>query len=208
MIHTVRIGDVKETLLLAHCSNTRPRVHAEWDENSIAAQHAALMHDAPYLHEALEAKHYAAASDLIRLVALWWYGGCYVDLDVEIMEMEALFSLMLRAHFEGKVFIGKEDSHYVCGAVIVAPPKHPFIRRMLDVYAGLHFADTFDGKVTGTTLLTDEVYKRDDVVALEPSVFHPIHYTTIGQLSHDERRTVAKEFKSITLHHFAGSWIK
>lgn len=162
-----------------------------------------------YYYQALQAKHWAAASDVLRLMVLWRFGGCYVDSDVEIVDLDKLKSMMLLAHDRNEAILGLEDAHNVCGAVIIAPPKHKFITRMLDVYAGLNFSDTFEGSggtVNGTTLLTREAHGRDDVRLEQPPVFHPVHFSTIHQLSLDERRAVAKEFGSTTLHHFNHSW--
>lgn len=211
MLHTIWLGGGEKSPLLKRCEATWPSLRKEWNEQTLFACHAMTMKDAPYLHEALEAKHWAAASDLLRLVALWCFGGVYIDCDVEILRPDMLVEKLCLAGVGNRVIIGREDSVNVCGAVIVAPPRHPFIARMLDVYAGLSFKDTFEGSggtVNGTTLLTREASGRNDVIFTSPEVFSPIHWSTIKSLSLEERHAVATEFKSITLHHYAGSWVK
>ena len=56
-----------------------------------------------YVHEAILNKRYAFASDFIRFLALYNYGGIYLDSDVEVLKS---FNDLLHLRY----FIGKENS--------------------------------------------------------------------------------------------------
>ncbi len=165
--------------------------------------------DAPYYDEACAAGHWAAASDVLRICLLWCFGGFYTDSDLEIIDHGRLKELVLLSAFANKAILGKEDASNVCGAVIIAPPRHPFLTRMLDLYSGLRFTDTYnDTDCNGTTLLTREATGRDDVLLQPSTVFYGVHFTQVKQMTITERVSMAKESNSICLHHWDFSWEK
>lgn len=94
-----------------------------------------------FLREAIEKKKWAFASDMVRVYALFHYGGIYLDTDVEVYKtFDNLLSL--------DAFIGRENSFHLDGRRTVkyltshcmgAVKKHPFFKACLDYYEGRHF---------------------------------------------------------------------
>lgn len=154
------------------------------------------LRDMPYFRDAYAANHWAGASDVARLALLYELGGVYLDCDVEVIDLPRLLELQ-----DGKCHLGLEDEKNVCGAVIVAPPKHEFVGHMLDVYRNTKFSDTFNGRCNGTTLLTAATWERKiaDVALHAPHDFYPWHW---GSSSRDKLWTVG----AITAHHWAHQW--
>jgi mannosyltransferase OCH1-like enzyme len=163
-----------------------------------------------YLKEALVREHWAGASDVLRLVALWEFGGIYLDMDVEICDAFALAAMEHDAFKKGLFTAGWEDEHGLCGAVMIAPPRHPFVEAMLARYAALRFDDTFNGRENGTTLLAKEAarWRTSKYVQLvPPPVFYPWHWRD-KDFSHEAKRHAITCCGSVTAHHWEGSWVK
>lgn len=96
--------------------------------------------DSEYLQEALEAKKWACAADLVRLYAVYHYGGIYMDTDVKVFKS---FDPLLHH----RVFIGKETSihidweraQYLSAHCFGAEKGHPYIKNCLDYFKDIHF---------------------------------------------------------------------
>lgn len=96
--------------------------------------------DSDFLQEALEAKKWAFAADLVRLYAIYHYGGVYLDTDVKVFKS---FDSLLHH----RVFIGKETSihidweraQYLSSHCFGAEKGHPYIKNCLDYYKDIHF---------------------------------------------------------------------
>src|SRR4029079_13347754 len=68
----------------------------------------------------------AELADLVRLEALWRWGGIYVDSDCEpFRPLDSLLGV--------PAFAAWEDSRSVPNAVLGAAPGHPAIRKCLDL---------------------------------------------------------------------------
>jgi hypothetical protein len=82
-------------------------------------------------HPAL--KHYAHRADYYRLAVLRESGGIYLDTDVFVYrQMEDLLAAKTAV-------LGKQQGRGLCNAVILAPPRDPFVARWLEAY------EAFDG---------------------------------------------------------------
>lgn len=100
--------------------------------------------DFPFLREALQMKKWAFAADLVRLYAVYNYGGIYLDTDVEVLKS---FDSLL----DNKAFIGREGSiclpnlrrrgfsRYLTSHCFGAEKGHLFIKDCMDYYADRHF---------------------------------------------------------------------
>lgn len=73
-----------------------------------------------------ERKIFAPMADVLRLMALYEYGGVYCDVDIQIIK--PLETLM---HSN---FIGIEDTNKVNAAIMGFERKHPLIKAALDYY--------------------------------------------------------------------------
>lgn len=105
--------------------------------------------DSPFMTEALLARKWAFASDVVRCYAVYTYGGIWMDTDVEVLQS---FDPYLVQRF----FIGKEAasffnvadtfSHiYALGAHCFGAEKgHPFLLRCCEYYQNRHFCTSDD----------------------------------------------------------------
>jgi hypothetical protein len=136
----------------------------------------------------------AQLAGLIRLEALYRWGGIYVDSDCEpYRSLEPL----LGAH----LFAGWEDRNTVPDAVIGAEPEHPLIRDMITLaLKELKYGAWRSGPGVTTALLPN----RPDVLLLPPGAFYPYHYR-----DKEERGNVSKVATpwAFMAHHWAGSWL-
>ena len=107
-----------------------------WDYNKIKDI------DSIWLKECLAQKKWAFAADFVRLYALFYYGGIYLDTVVEVYKP-------LDKFLEQRAFIGREGVHYILlekevnvfltSHCMGAEAGHPFIKDCLDYYSGRHF---------------------------------------------------------------------
>lgn len=99
----------------------------EWNESNVD------LDIVPYVRQAYEAKKYAFASDVLRLWAIYTYGGIYLDTDVELIK-----SYDDLINCEG--FIGFETNDFVnTGQCVACEKGNPIIKQMLDYYNDLQF---------------------------------------------------------------------
>ena len=106
-----------------------------WDDSSLNEVNSV------FVQEALQEKKYAFASDVIRLYAIYKYGGIYMDTDVMVYRS---FDTLLGHH----AFIGRENSMHQIGQTMEvylttcclgAEKGNHFIKRCLDYYEDRHF---------------------------------------------------------------------
>lgn len=114
----------------------------EWNEDNFD------VNIIPYTAEAYRQKKYAFVSDYARFWILYKYGGIYFDTDVEVMRpMDDIISKGNFMGFEmdpdGENTPGKFAPRYCFGVNpgvgIGMEMRHPFLKRMLDLYATLNF---------------------------------------------------------------------
>jgi hypothetical protein len=136
----------------------------------------------------------AQLAGLVRLEALYRFGGVYVDQDVEpYRSLEPLLAL--------HAFAAWEDANCVPDAVLGAEPEHPAIRRCLDLAIERLPQGTWE---SGAGVTTEVLPGRPDVLVLPPGTFYPYHY----KQKHLRRRDHKTEQPwSFLAHHWAGSWL-
>lgn len=102
--------------------------------------------DSRFLHEAINTKKWAFATDYMRLYILYHFGGIYLDSDVELVRGFDEF-------LNHPCFIGKEHSihiegrkqeQYLTAHCIGAEKGNPFIKRCLDYYDEIAFLRSMD----------------------------------------------------------------
>jgi Glycosyltransferase sugar-binding region containing DXD motif/N-terminal domain of galactosyltransferase len=153
-------------------------------------------------HETSKAWRYcetgASLADLVRLEALWRWGGIYVDSDVQpFRSFEPLLPLL--------AFASWEDAKVANATVIGARAEHPAIRACLDL--ALREVRKPGTWQAGPGVISAVLPGRSDVLLLPPDVFGPVDYR-------DPRRAQKmRDFDPSThpwtfaLHHFDGSWL-
>lgn len=149
----------------------------------------------PLVEEGLNrAANGAQLADLIRLEALWQYGGIYVDSDCEpYRSLEPLLGV--------PAFAAWEDSRAVCNAVMGAKPQHPAIRACIELALQEMSKGTWQA---GPGVVTAIFPGREDVLLLPPGSFYPYHYSEKQRRDEDHRN---KQPWSFMAHHWAGSWL-
>lgn len=110
----------------------------------------------------------AQLAGLVRLEAVWRWGGVYVDMDVEPLKA---FDDLLNC----QAFIGTEDASVLTDAVFGAVPGHPGIRACMDeLLSGWWSNNPSD---TGPLLTTRFLSRRSDVTVLPVEAFYPYSWT-------------------------------
>lgn len=159
-----------------------------------------------WVRQAYEVKKYAFAADYIRQFAVYTYGGFYMDMDIEVVKN--LDNLLHRPYV-----LGAETEYGIEAGVFGAEKDSPVIKACLDWYVGKSFIKE-DGTMNmrGCPLVMMEAISNkyevrisskfiDDkqVVSLLPSDFLTAKSSETG--------LVTKTKNTITIHHFAGSWL-
>ncbi|MCL2650903.1 MAG: glycosyltransferase [Candidatus Azobacteroides sp.] len=110
----------------------------------------------PFVKEACENKKWAFACDYIRLYALYYYGGIYLDSDVYVYKSFDPFlyhDVFSSVEFHFKLFkesISRVEGGYktegvgIEAAVIGSVPEHPWIKASLNYYKNKHFTNTLE----------------------------------------------------------------
>ena len=92
-----------------------------WDTQKID------IHSNLWLEQSFKKKKYAFAADYIRFYALYYYGGIYLDADVEVLKS---FNPLLGEHY----FLGEEAGGDIEAAVIGAEKGSSWVKECLDYY--------------------------------------------------------------------------
>lgn len=139
-------------------------------------------------------KNGASLADLVRLEALWTWGGIYVDSDVEPYRSFAPLQPL-------EAFAAWEDNRVVPNAVMGARRGHPAIRACLDMALREVRRGTWEA---GPGVTTKVLVGRPDVLLLPPGSFYPYHYKEKERRGEDHKRAQPWAFGA---HHWAGSWL-
>jgi hypothetical protein len=127
ILHTCWYGpehksSAMKSLARANASKLRDYRHIEWNDRNSSS-----FLDYPFLSRAYKNHKWAHVSDMIRLLALYHYGGIYLDSDVEVVRD---FTPLLN----NALFMGYMWDCNLGTAVIGAEPKNPIIAGLLDCY--------------------------------------------------------------------------
>lgn len=102
--------------------------------------------DSVFLKEALKERKWAFAADVVRLYAVYHYGGIYLDTDVKVYRsLDSLLSHQAFIGRENSVHIeGRRTDSYLTSHCFGAIKHHPFIGRCLHYYDNRHFVTSLD----------------------------------------------------------------
>lgn len=167
-----------------------------------------------WIQEALENKKYAFASDLIRLYAVYTYGGIYLDSDVEVLKsFDDLLSL--------PYFIGTEyNNKRIEAAVFGSEKKAKWLLTCMEYYNDRPFVKedgSFDMLILPSIMKSkielikkitimeasqvsevDFLVKNENLFFLFPFEYFSPKNTETGKIS------ITKN--TYTIHHFSSSW--
>lgn len=120
---------------------------------------------------------YSFKSDLMRVEALYNWGGAYIDTDVFCIRS---FDDLLK---HDTIIVGLEDENVVGSAVILSPPKNEKILEVLNLMINSLKEESINGykydhhsNVFTPTIFTKTWRNDDEVVKLPPEAFFPIHW--------------------------------
>lgn len=128
----------------------------------------------------------AGVSDIIRLLALYQYGGIYIDTDV--MPIKSFNTILNKNDVDP--FLGKRSSKSFETAIIGSPKNHPAIRDVIDnlsEYWHLH-KDKTASVQTGPAFVSSILFGRNDIQHLPISTFYP--YNGFGAPKRDEKLNI------------------
>ena len=145
IIHYVWLGNtpmpMSQQEAISYCKKIMPDYSVFcWDNDSINQV------DSVFVSEACSTGKWAFASDVIRLWALYNYGGIYLDTDVKVCKS---FDSLLDNHAfigrEGCLQIqGKSTSYHLTSFCLGAEKGNEFIKHCLDYYTDRHFITSYN----------------------------------------------------------------
>ena len=182
----------------------------EWNEDNFD------VNAIPYTAEAYQIKKYAFVSDYARFWILYQHGGLYFDTDVELIK--PIDDIVARGAFMGIEQMCEVVPQDLIGFPLINPglgigvePKHPFYRRVIDYYSGIHFLDK-DGSfcpsdtiVVHTTRLfvKDGLEKSGEMQQILGITLYPEDYfNPLDDLTGRVRKTA----NTRSIHWYARTW--
>lgn len=171
----------------------------EWNEDNFDLD---MYH---YVREAYDNRKFAFVTDVVRLYALYYEGGVYMDTDVEVLKS-------LDPFLHHNAFSGFEDEKNIPTGIMASEKGGRWAKENLDYYNDKHFIKD-DGTMDVTTnvqtitkimlpygLKQDNTYQDfNDLITFYPKdYFCPKSYK-------DGKIYLTKN--TVTIHHFAGSWL-
>ena len=140
IIHYIWLGEEEPSASIYSCIESWRKLMPDyqfmkWD-NQVVDQL-----DFPFVKEAFQVKKWAFASDVIRLWALYEFGGIYLDTDVMVYKS---FDDLLDNHaFIGREcclqIMGNRTEYHLTSFCFGAEPKNEYIKRCLHYYKKRHF---------------------------------------------------------------------
>jgi len=137
----------------------------------------------------------AQLAGLVRLEAVYRWGGVYLDADVRPLRS---FEPLL----EHSCFVGWEDHRWLCDAVFGAEAGHPAILAALDQAMAMDF--NAGPGATGPQNLTHALTARNDVTTLPVEALYPCSYLDKAAC---EDITAETHPESYCVHMWSGSWL-
>ncbi len=167
-----------------------------------------------WTQEALKTRKYAFASDLIRLYAVYTYGGIYLDCDVEVLKT---FDDLLHLPY----FIGSEKTKGIEAAIFGAEKNAQWITSIMEHYDNRPFVKedgSFDMAVLPSIMksriaLMREIKIMDTDKMAEMNLLHqngslfcvfPYHYFSPKDI---ETGKISVTNNTYTIHHFSSYWL-
>lgn len=145
IIHYIWLGNNPIPAELATCIDSWHKHMPDyqimkWDDSVISQVNMT------FVNEAIQAKKWAFASDVIRLWALYNYGGIYLDTDVKVLK--SFDPLLNHKAFIGREnclqLIGKKTDYHLTSFCFGAEKGSEYIKRCLDYYKDRHFITSME----------------------------------------------------------------
>lgn len=180
----------------------------KWDESSFP------VNDYPFTREAYSQKKWAFVSDYVRLVALYKYGGVYMDTDLEVIK--DFSPLLMGEHFVSS----RIEGELITAGFIAAEPKHPFIKALIEYYEEKMIDRAGNTMFVMNPLVFTRVamkaysfvlnrrsFRNSDMVIYSLEYFMPYHKNMVSNQPYS-RKNYHITNNTYTIHHDMGSWGK
>lgn len=158
-----------------------------------------------FTREAYDNRKYAFVTDVVRLFALYQYGGIYMDTDVEVIKP-------LDRFLYHNAFSGFENDKNIPTGIMASEKGGKWARDNLNYYIGRHFLKE-DGSMDLTTnveIITNYMLphglKQDNTLQNFPGLITIYPKDFFCPKSPENEKLYLTE-NSYTIHHFSGSWI-
>lgn len=170
----------------------------EWNEERFD------IHANRFVEEAYVAGKWAFVSDYVRLYALYYFGGIYLDTDVEILQP-------LDRFLEEKAFTGFEAKDMPVTAVMGCQKGNPLYEELLNYYADRSFIVNGQYDITPNTIIITDIFQRYGVKlnGKKQTVANCTIYPEKTFCPNSLRQIFGQYPKeSYAIHHFMDSWGK
>lgn len=163
-----------------------------------------------WVDQAFDNHKYAFAADYVRLFALYYFGGIYLDTDIEVLKP---FDYFLDLPY----FIGQEKTPSgIESATIGFPPQYPLIKQLMDRYEKRSFVKS-DGSLDMEPIPFiirryieaqyeyNVIFKKEEFNQ-DPHKFNVFSADFFSPKRPDNRQIEITE-NTYSIHHFSGSWV-
>ena len=205
IIHYCWFGKNKKPKIVTRCIESWKNILSdyqiiEWNEDTFDIS------SNEFVKQAYDKGMYAFVSDYVRVLALYNYGGIYLDTDVEVLKE---FSLDL---LRNDSFWGFEEKNYIATSTIGAKKGNEFIKELLNSYNTKNFIKD-DGAIdtlTNVAIVSQMVkkigIKLDGTLQSVEGIatFYPQEYFS----PYDYINCYSKQTEeTYTIHHYYKSWL-
>lgn len=194
-IHYCWFGGAEYPELIKRCLDSWERNLVGWDLILWNEKNSPITDEHPYLKKAISDKKYAFASDYMRCLALYQYGGVYLDTDMEVIR--SLDELL-----DNAAFIAPEntDGDIFNVAAIGAVKGHDLLKDIMKYYNSLESYEPIPDVVV--KIMSSKKYA---ITKLSRSSFYPYN-------PYDPKQKVKQlMFNDVCadtygIHHWHASW--
>lgn len=203
IIHYCWFGRSAMSDLAVKCIDSWKRILPDyelklWNEDNFP------IHDNMYAKEAYEAKKYAFVADYFRLWVLYYFGGIYMDTDVEVLKP-------LDDFLSYPAFSGFQDNISIPTGIMASEKNGKWVKEQLEYYNERHFILP-NGQLDTTTnvmIITESMTKKGFLLNNSQQNFSgiieifPKHFFCAKSFINGKVTVTSDTY---TIHHFAGSW--
>ena len=159
----------------------------------------------PYAREAYDNRKFAFVTDVVRLYALYHEGGIYMDTDVEVLKP-------LDSFLKHTAFSGFEDETQVPTGIMASEKGGIWAKENLEYYKGRHLVnedgslDLTTNVITITNYMLKHGLRQDNSLQDFPgliTMYPKDYFCPLSWQGHKMQMTN----NTVTIHHFAGSWL-
>lgn len=153
--------------------------------------------ESKFLSRCLSDKMWAYASDYVRLYALYYHGGVYLDTDMELVRN-------ITPLLDNSCFLGMESENNVSAGIIGSVPGNKFIKQILDYYDSDVGLSGYINIPMVITSLYDRLDDKSIVRIYEKEFFYP--YNPYDESSLKQLTFQAVKHNTFAIHHWEKKW--